>query len=199
MTTSTPTENLAPQDSTAAPQVNPTGIQIGHAEPITLEDYVRRADDARAQAEQELQRALAGFGTAWLLAAEMRLRLKNVIDGAQAHRPPNVKPRHPRVLVFEDALTDLAELLDQKLPTHAEAVDHWNARQQENAAATAMRMELHRYDRMLEEFEARLGVPRGVDEATPTVDRFEAMVTALLNLTTAQRAEIERLKRGPQL
>lgn len=179
---------VGPFGTHASPRtITPDAAPSEQRETITLEAYIKQLEEQSQTLNTRLLEATAAWCTLLTIVSEMRSRLQHVINGAQAHRPPGMKIRNPRVLVFEDALADLADILDKKLPEHAEAAAWWATRHAEIETTREMRLELMRYDRMLHEFEERLGTPRGVDEQTPTIVRFEAMVHALLNLATAKK------------
>lgn len=127
--------------------------------------------------------AMAAWCTLTAIICEMRSRTLRVVTGAT---PPMHQPRrNPRLLVFQDALEDLAELLDRDLPTHPEAVEWWhNRRSTLLPDADEMRSDLRRLDRLVEQLEADAGMTSDTpdDPAAPklrSIDKIEGIVHAL--------------------
>lgn len=159
-----------------------------------------------SKAGPTIEEATAAWCTISAIIAEMRQRTMRLVSGAlnPAHKARN----NPRLLVFQDALEDLAELLDRELPLHPEAAEWWhNRRSTLMPDADEMRSDLRRLDRLVEQIEAEAAMASETpDDATApklrAIDKIEGIVNGLRDVASrlqetviAQRERIVSLQR----
>lgn len=155
--------------------------------------------------DKEKADAMAAWCTLTAIISEMRQRTLRVVSGATP--PAHQARRNPRLLVFQDALEDLAELMDREIPLHPEAAEWWrNSRNTLLPGADEMRDDLRRLDRLVEQIEADAGMTsdtpddpdapklRAIDKIENIVAAFKDVAERLQETVNVQRERIVHLQ-----
>ena len=144
----------------------------------------------------DIEKAKAAFATLTGCVLEMRARVETLVAGVRMLPPQLQTRRNKKVVVFADAVEDVAELLDKQLPLQPEAVEWWNNRNGEMTEAKQMRTDLRVVDDLVAELEKETGAEPlpGADKLRP-IEKLADITAAMLETMRTLAGMNEQLEK----
>jgi hypothetical protein len=165
------------------------------AVPPATEPEPFEAREAVPPATTDVEKAHAAFATISVCLIEHKERVLHLLNGVRQVPPQMQTRRNKRVLVFLDALEDMAELIEKDLPLAPEAVEWWNARNGEVTLGKEMRSDMRRLADLVADMEKEAGMTAqpGAEQLRP-IDKIEDMTVAMRQALEQQAAIIKQLR-----